>query len=70
MFPGTRHAPSLDRIRNNLGYTDQNVAVLCRRCNTRKGDMTAAELQRLANWAWLAEARGVLEQATPGALSA
>lgn len=57
MVPKGPNAPSLDRVLNDGGYTPANVAVICRRCNTRKGDMSAAELQRLADWARAAEAQ-------------
>jgi hypothetical protein len=57
MLLGTRHAPSLDRVDNTRGYEDGNANVICRRCNARKGDMTGAELQRLAMWVTLAEAQ-------------
>src|SRR5262245_36756659 len=37
-------SPSLDRVDNSDGYTLLNTAVICRRCNTLKGDATLAEL--------------------------
>lgn len=51
----TPHAPTFDRVDNREGYTLPNVAVLCHRCNMRKGDMTGAELLRLAQYVLAAE---------------
>lgn len=55
MVDGGRHSRSLDRVLNEHGYEPGNVAIICWRCNTRKGDMTGAELQRLATWTIEAE---------------
>ena len=41
-------SPSLDRMDNTKGYTEDNVEVVCHRCNTIKGDGTALELRRIA----------------------
>jgi hypothetical protein len=38
-------SPSLDRIDPREGYTIRNVAVICMRCNTVKGDATLEELR-------------------------
>jgi 5-methylcytosine-specific restriction endonuclease McrA len=45
-----RTTPSIDRVDNASGYTVQNTALLCYRCNTQKGDMTLAEAERLVAW--------------------
>jgi hypothetical protein len=55
----TRHAPSLDRVLNGQGYEAHNVAVICRRCNTAKGNFTSGELFRLAEWLRHAEIRAL-----------
>jgi hypothetical protein len=44
------HSPSLDRIDNGKGYTVENVAVICMRCNWVKGDASLAELEMIANY--------------------
>ena len=49
--------PSIDRIDNGIGYEPQNVAVICYRCNARKGNLNSAELFRLATWLRGAEAQ-------------
>jgi len=41
-------SPSLDRIDNTVGYTVQNVAVTCSRCNYIKSDATLDDLRMLA----------------------
>ena len=38
-------SPSLDRIDNNGGYTANNVAIICTRCNYIKSDTTVDELK-------------------------
>lgn len=48
----TRHgpdSPSLDRIRNEVGYVPGNVWVISRRANTIKSDATPAELRAVAD---------------------
>ena len=42
---GRRKSPSLDRLRNDEGYTLKNTRVICYRCNIVKGDACAIELQ-------------------------
>jgi hypothetical protein len=57
MVSRTRHAPSLDRVDNEQGYTPENVELICRRCNELKRDATSAELFQLARWLRSAEAQ-------------
>lgn len=49
---GVQHdaSPSLDRLNNAWGYEPGNIAVLSLRANRAKGDLTAAELERIAAW--------------------
>ena len=42
--------PSVDQIDPTKGYTVGNVAILCSRCNTRKGALTAEEHRRFAEF--------------------
>ena len=39
--------PSLDRIDSTRGYTLDNVAVICGRCNRLKSDASLSELKLL-----------------------
>ncbi len=39
--------PSIDRIDNNCGYTVDNIAVVCFRCNVLKKDATLKDLEML-----------------------
>jgi len=50
--PGQKHdqSPSVDRIRPELGYVVDNVAIICWRCNNLKRDATAGELQMVVDW--------------------
>jgi hypothetical protein len=43
-------AISLDRVRNNRGYVEGNVRVICAKCNTRKRDMTADDLRQILTY--------------------
>lgn len=43
-------SPSLDRIIPSLGYIPGNVAVICFRCNTIKGNATVAEMKQVLSW--------------------
>lgn len=45
-----RSAPSIDRLRPDLGYTMENIRLVCWRCNEIKGDSTSAELRMVAEW--------------------
>lgn len=49
---GTRRdaSPSIDRLRPERGYTVDNVALICWRCNNLKRDATAQELRAVADW--------------------
>lgn len=47
---GSRSSHTLDRIRPTEGYVKGNVAVICKHCNSQKGDATANELRRIADW--------------------
>lgn len=42
-----RGFPSLDRIDNRLGYTLDNVAVVCHACNTLKSNASIADLEMI-----------------------
>jgi hypothetical protein len=44
-------SPSLDRRDNSQGYTLENTAVICVRCNSLKSDASASELAALAAYA-------------------
>lgn len=50
-LPGTATSPSLDRIRNHLGYTKDNIQVISTRANTLKGDSGLDDLIMLGEWA-------------------
>lgn len=43
-------SPTIDRLRPGRGYTVENVAIICWRCNNLKRDASAAELRRIADW--------------------
>ncbi len=52
--PGTgrnNHAPSIERIDSRIGYVRGNVLVVSWRANKIKGDATAEELRKVADWA-------------------
>lgn len=40
----------LDRINNDLGYLDGNVAWISAKANRAKGNLNSSELQQIANW--------------------
>lgn len=46
----TAASPSLDRVDNGLGYIPGNVRVISYKANSYKGDMTKAEIERLAQY--------------------
>jgi hypothetical protein len=50
MIRTTPTAPSVDRIRPELGYVRGNVAVISRRANHLKNDGTLAELRAVVAW--------------------
>ena len=58
MIPKTRSAPSVDRGDNLFGYVEGNINIICKTCNSRKGDASPEELQRLANYALRSRAAG------------
>lgn len=43
--------PSLDRIRSDLGYVVGNIGVISWKANYLKGELTAEQLTRLAQYA-------------------
>ncbi len=50
-------SPSLDRKTPELGYTRDNILVISWRANEIKGNATAEELQAVAIYAWMIEAK-------------
>ena len=38
--------PSLDRLKPELGYIPENIAVICTRCNTLKSGMTLEQIEQ------------------------
>lgn len=42
--------PTADRIDNTKGYIEGNVAIICWRCNSVKGDATLLEVRCVVNW--------------------
>ena len=58
--------PSLDRIVPELGYTKQNVVVICFRCNTYKNAATPEEMYWVADFVFkLRKERGLEQYARP-----
>jgi hypothetical protein len=47
---GEMFAPTVDRLKPELGYTKGNVCVISRRANSIKNDATSAEVQAVADW--------------------
>lgn len=47
---GGDHSPSLDRIKNELGYVRGNVIVISNRANRLKSDATIKELRDIASF--------------------
>ena len=47
---GSRQSPTLDRIWCDKGYVKGNIAVICKNCNSKKGNATPDELRRIADW--------------------
>ena len=43
-------SPSMDRVDSSKGYTFENVAILCWRCNKSKQDSTADQLRIIVNF--------------------
>jgi len=44
------NSPSMDRVNSSKGYTKDNVAILCWRCNKHKQDSTSKELRMIADF--------------------
>ena len=44
------NSPSMDRVNSLKGYTKDNVAILCWRCNKHKQDSTSKELRIIADF--------------------
>ena len=40
-------SPSIDRVDNQIGYTRENIAVICWGCNYRKTDLTLADVEMI-----------------------
>lgn len=61
-FGPREHAPTLDRIIPEDGYTVANTIILCSRCNRWKSDMHLRDLERLRAFvARVLEERGLAE---------
>lgn len=43
-------SPSIDKFDPSKGYTLDNVALICWRCNNIKRNYKADDLRRVANW--------------------
>lgn len=43
-------SPTIDRVIPNQGYVENNLAVLCHRCNRLKNNALLSELENLLNW--------------------
>lgn len=48
--PDRNAAPSIDRIRNELGYVKGNVVIVSFRANSAKKDLSLAELRQLVSF--------------------
>jgi hypothetical protein len=44
------NSPSMDRVDPCKGYTKENTAILCWRCNKHKQDATSQELRTIADF--------------------
>jgi hypothetical protein len=44
------NSPSMDRVDPNKGYTKENTAILCWKCNKHKQDATSQELRIIADF--------------------
>jgi hypothetical protein len=65
MVARSGRGPSLDRLDNSRGYTADNLAVMCKACNTAKGVLTGAELLRLAQFVLAQETAAALHSSIP-----
>lgn len=43
-------SPTIDRVRTELGYTEENSRIICHGCNRRKSDSTPEQLRGLADY--------------------
>lgn len=43
-------SPSLDRLNPSWGYDPGNIAVICYAANRAKGNLSAADLEKIAAW--------------------
>ncbi len=43
-------SPTLDRVDNGKGYTEENSRIICYRCNMLKADMDLWELEKLVEY--------------------
>lgn len=44
------NSPSIDRLVPSLGYVEENIALICWRCNNLKRDASSQELETIARW--------------------
>lgn len=47
---GSARSPSLDKIQPHLGYVKGNVAILCKKCNSMKGDASVELLEKMIDY--------------------
>jgi hypothetical protein len=61
LSPSSRNTtPSLDKIVPRLGYTPENIVVICNRCNRKKNDMSPEEMYAIADYVYrLRKVRGL-----------
>ena len=43
-------AASIDRVDNDLDYCSDNIAVICLECNTKKGNLTVADINMILDY--------------------
>jgi hypothetical protein len=49
-YKGNPDSPSIDRVDNTKGYTQDNIGVICWQCNYRKSDLTEDDLVRMLSY--------------------